>query len=52
MRGGVTMKVVKTEADKFTKLAEVAAKHAASSASWCNYCQPKEPANLKKLLKK
>lgn len=52
MKGETKMKTVKMMADKFTKLAEIAAKSAAGSASWCNVHQPKEPANIMEKLSK
>lgn len=46
------MKLKKTAADVIAKVAKTAAKTACGSASWWNTCQPKEPNNLKKLLRK
>lgn len=46
------MKTSKFLAEKLTKLAEIAAKSAAGSASWCNVHQPKEPANIMEKLSK
>lgn len=46
------MKFKKAMAEMLEKVAKTAAKDAAGSASWWNAHQPKEPANLKKLLNK
>ncbi len=46
------MKLKKTTADAIAKIAKTAAKSASGSASWWNIHQPKEPNNLKKLLRK
>lgn len=46
------MKIKKAMAEMLEKVAKIAAKNAAGSASWWNAYQPKEPTNLKKLLNK
>ncbi len=46
------MKLKKTTADIVAKIAKTAAKSACGSASWWTIHQPKEPNNLKKLLRK
>lgn len=46
------MKFKKAMAEMLEKAAKTAAKNAAGSASWWGAHQPKEPANLKKLLNK
>ncbi len=46
------MKLKKTTADVVAKIAKMAAKSACGSASWWGIHQPKEPNNLKKLLRK
>lgn len=43
------MKMTKKAADAFAKIAMTAAKQSAGSASWWGFCQPKEPANIKKI---
>lgn len=46
------MKLKKNTADLLAKVAETAAKSAAGSASWWGTHQPKEPKELKMLIKK
>ena len=46
------MKLKKVTADFVAKIAKTAAMSASGSASWWNIHQPKEPNNLKKLLRK
>lgn len=46
------MKITKFAAEKFTKLAEIAAKSAAGTASLNSSCQPKEPKNIRECLAK
>lgn len=42
------MKTVKSTAKVFAEIARFAAQSAGGGASWFGYCQPKEPAKLKK----
>lgn len=46
------MKIKKNTAQLLAKVAKTAAKDAAGSASWWGTHQPKEPKNLKALIKK
>lgn len=46
------MKLSKMVANAISKIAFVAVREAAGAASWSGTCQPKEPKNLKEMLKR